>query len=87
MDGASKVMLYVVVLVPALFIAVFLLSLGPLGLFAAGFVVIAALATSTWIGDDAEAAPDRTNCAECGSPNPPTRKRCKYCDAPLDRDA
>lgn len=84
MDTASTVLTYVVFGVPAAFVGAYLLALGPVGLFGIAFLVLGAMVVRSFVGNSAAAVPDRTNCEECGSPNPPELDRCDYCDAPLD---
>lgn len=81
MTEGSKFLLHVLVGITGLWLLVFVLSLGPLGWFLIAFLVLAQIAYAGWNGDGA--TPDRTNCADCGAPNEPTRETCKYCDAAL----
>ena len=89
MYDASRYVLLAVLAIPALiagyFALVFVLALGPVGIFVAVFLGIAAMATASWVRDDgtADRATERTNCRACGAPNPVDADTCGYCEEPL----
>lgn len=89
MYDASRPLLYALLAVPALIVGAYALmvalSLGPLG-----FVVVVLLGVGvitmirTWFDEDAGTrSADRTNCLDCGAPNPVDAPTCEYCDASL----
>lgn len=87
MTDASDALLYLVVggplIIVGLYALAFALAIGPLGWFVLGFLVVAGIATGKiWVeGGDAV---ERTNCAECGAPNPTDAESCEYCGAALE---
>jgi hypothetical protein len=85
MHSTSKLLLYPLVLGPAVLVAAYLLLLGPLGWAAGAALVLAGMAYTARRGDgsDEDTGPDRTNCAACGSPNPADSEACGYCGDPL----
>lgn len=89
MYDASRPLLYALLAVPALIVGAYALvvalSLGPLG-----FVVVVLLGVGvitmirTWFDEDAGTrSAARTNCPDCGAPNPTDAPTCEYCDASL----
>ncbi len=82
MDRLSTLLVYVLVGFPVLLIALFLLSLGPLGLFVFVFFVLIVMAILTW--NDGDEPPARVNCSECGAPNETDSTHCKHCNALLE---
>lgn len=90
MYDASRYVLYALLAIPALvagyFALVFVLALGPAGLFVAVFLALAVMATGAWTrGDEAEErAAERTNCRACGAPNPVEEETCGYCGESLE---
>ncbi len=85
MDRFSTLLVYVLVGFPVFFVAIFLLSLGPLGLFLFVFLILFIMMILSW--DDADEPPARTNCSNCGAPNELERDRCEYCDSSLETTA
>ena len=76
-------MLYVLIGIPAVVLAFFLLMMGPIGWFLAAFLGIAALGVASLFGDDeARAGPTRVNCPQCGS-RTDAGEACDYCGEPL----
>ncbi len=82
MDRLSTLLVYVLIGFPVFFVAIFLLSFGPLGLFLFVFFILLVMAVLSW--DDTDEPPARTNCSECGAPNRPDRNRCRLCNSPLE---
>lgn len=89
MYDASRPLLYALLAIPALIVGAFALlvalSLGPLG-----FVVVVLLGIGvttmirTWFDEEAGTrSADRTNCPDCGAPNPAEAESCEYCESPL----
>ncbi len=85
MDRLSTLLLYVLVGFSLIFVVVFLLSFGPLGLFLFVFLALFAMMALLW--NDPDEPPAQTNCSDCGAPNEPDRDRCEYCDSSLETTA
>lgn len=88
MYDASRPLLYVVVAVPALivgFYALVVVLANPAALWIVVFLGLAVMATRSWLDDDGSRADDRTNCPDCGAPNPADGGTCEYCGESLDR--
>jgi len=82
MDRLSTILVYVLVGFPIFFVAIFLLSFGPLGLFLFVFLILIIMAILSW--NDPDEPPARTNCSKCGAPNELDRDRCKHCNSSLE---
>ena len=84
MSTESELMLYLLVGVPLALVVIVLLAMGPLGWFAIGFLIIAVMAFRSNVEDPEDrSAPERQNCAVCGSPNSLDRDACDYCGEPI----
>ncbi len=76
-------MLYVLLGLPAAVVGFFLLMMGPVGWFVAGFLGIAVIGAAAMLGEsDDRDGPDRTNCPQCGS-RTAAGEACEYCGEPL----
>lgn len=65
------------------FALLFVLALGPLGWIFIGGAFILAGFVALWAEDDGDDQPTKTNCPNCGSPNPIDADACGYCDTTL----
>jgi hypothetical protein len=83
MTRESELMLYALLGIPVVVLALFLLTMGPLGWFLAAFLGIAVLGAASVFGNDDEGAgPERTNCPACGS-RTAADGTCDYCGEAL----
>ncbi|MEF8856725.1 MAG: hypothetical protein V5A16_04820 [Haloplanus sp.] len=80
MTRESELMLSLLLGVPAAVTGLFLLTMGPIGWFLAGFLGIAALGVASLRGADdaAGTGSERVNCPHCGSRTAPD-EACGYC--------
>ncbi|MFB6196035.1 MAG: zinc ribbon domain-containing protein [Haloplanus sp.] len=74
----SELMLYLLLGIPAVFVGLFLLFLGPVGWFLAVFLGVAVIGAAAVFGDSEADAPDRVNCPHCGS-RTAADDTCDYC--------
>jgi hypothetical protein len=85
MTRESELMLYVLLGIPVVVLAFFLLLVGPLGWFLAAFLGIAVLGAASVLREDevdGTEGPDRVNCPQCGS-RTDGGEACDYCGEPL----
>jgi hypothetical protein len=83
MTRESEIMLYVLLGIPVVVLAFFLLMMGPIGWFLAAFLGIAVLGAASLFGEDEEReGPARVNCPQCGS-RTDAGGACDYCGEPL----
>ena len=83
MTRESELMLYALLVLPAAVVGFFLLLMGPIGWFVAGFLGIAVIGAAAMLGEsDKDEESVRTNCPHCGS-RTAAGERCEYCGEPV----
>ena len=83
MTRGSEILIYVLFGIPVAAVLLVLVLAGPLGWFAAAFLVLAGMLVRSLLESSAERTPSRTNCPACGAPNEADRETCSYCGEPL----
>lgn len=65
------------------FLLSILFSLGPIGWFTIGSLVLGDMAIVAYVEGGEDRTATRTNCAACGAPNDADRETCRHCGDPL----